>query len=115
MALVVAGWSLASWGYGAYVLRSPLSVVRGFVDIVASGEVWTHTGASLSRIFVGFGGAVAGGCLMGLAAFLSRLPRGVVHHAPAVPNSTSGFLRVVVSILLVGLSDWAPIFTTFIN
>src|SRR2546429_3303491 len=66
MALIVAVWSLASWRYGAYVLPSPLSVVRGFVDIVASGEVWTHTGASLSRIFVGFGGAVAGACPLGV-------------------------------------------------
>jgi len=113
MALIVAVWSLASWRYGAYVLPSPLSVVRGFVDIVASGEVWTHTGASLSRIFVGFGGAVAGACLMGLAAFLSRLARGVVHDALAVLNSTSVFVWIVISIIWFGLSNWAPIFTTF--
>ena len=72
MALIVAVWSLASWRYGAYVLPSPLSVVRGFVDIVASGEVWTHTGASLSRIFVGFGGAVAGACCAASATHPSR-------------------------------------------
>ena len=41
--VVVTVWSLLSWRYGAYVLPSPLSVVRGFADIVGSGEVWTHT------------------------------------------------------------------------
>src|SRR2546429_1444020 len=84
MALIVAVWSLASWRYGAYVLPSPLSVVRGFVDIVASGEVWTHTGASLSRIFVGFGGAVAGARLLGVAAILLPPAPCVGSHPPAV-------------------------------
>jgi NitT/TauT family transport system permease protein len=113
MALIVVVWSLLSWRYGAYVLPSPLSVARGFVEIVGSGEVWTHTGASLSRILVGFGGAVAGAVVMGLAAFLSRLARGVVHDALAVLNSTSVFVWIVISIIWFGLSNWAPIFTTF--
>jgi NitT/TauT family transport system permease protein len=113
MALIVVVWSLLSWRYGAYVLPSPLSVARGFAEIVGSGEVWTHTGASLSRILVGFGGAVAGAVVMGLAAFLSRLARGVVHDALAVLNSTSVFVWIVLSIIWFGLSNWAPIFTTF--
>ena len=92
---VVAVWSLLSWRYGAYLLPSPLSVVRGFADIVGSGEVWTHTGASLARILVGFGGAVLVAVLTGLAAFLSRLARGVVHDALAVLNSTSVFVWIV--------------------
>ena len=111
--LVVAVWSLLSWRYGAYLLPSPLSVVRGFADIVGSGEVWTHTGASLARILVGFGCAVGVAVLMGLAAFLSRLARGVVHDALAVLNSTSVFVWIVISIIWFGLSNWAPIFTTF--
>jgi len=110
---VVAVWSLLSWRYGAYLLPSPLSVVRGFADIVGSGEVWTHTGASLARILVGFGGAVLVAVLTGLAAFLSRLARGVVHDALAVLNSTSVFVWIVISIIWFGLSNWAPIFTTF--
>jgi NitT/TauT family transport system permease protein len=112
-ALIVVVWSLLSWRYGAYVLPSPLSVARGLVEIVGSGEVWTHTGASLSRILVGFGGAVAGAVVMALAAFLSRLARGVVHDTLAVLNSTSVFVWIVISIIWFGLSNWAPIFTTF--
>jgi len=56
-AVVVAGWFLLSWRYGAFVLPSPLAVLRGLVEIVRTGEVWRHTGASLARIAVGFGGA----------------------------------------------------------
>ncbi|MGH7277030.1 MAG: ABC transporter permease [Candidatus Rokuibacteriota bacterium] len=112
-AVIVAVWSLLSWRYGAYVLPSPLSVVRGFGDILWSGEVWKHTGASLYRIFVGFGGAVLIALLMGLASFLSPRARGVVHDFLAILNSTSVFVWIVISIIWFGLSNWAPIFTTF--
>ena len=111
--VIVAGWVVLSWRYGAYVLPSPLAVARGFVDIVASGEIWRHTAASLARIVVGFGGAVVTALLTGLAAFLSRTARGVIHDLLSVLNSTSVFVWIVISIIWFGLSNWAPIFTTF--
>jgi NitT/TauT family transport system permease protein len=116
LAVVAVGlviWSLASWRYGAYVLPSPRHVLAGFVDIVRSGEIWTHTAASLSRILVGFGGAVGVALLLALAAFVSRTARGVVHDVVAVLNATSVFVWIVISIIWFGLSPWAPIFTTF--
>jgi ABC-type nitrate/sulfonate/bicarbonate transport system permease component len=112
-AVVLVVWAGLSWRYGAYVLPSPLAVARGFVEILQSGEVWTHTGASLARIAVGFGAAVVVAVVMGLGAFLSRGARGVVHDALAILNSTSVFVWIVISIIWFGLSNWAPIFTTF--
>src|SRR2546427_3489783 len=50
---------------------------------------------------------------MGLAAFVPRLARGVVHDALAILNATSVFVWIVISIIWFGLSNWAPIFTTF--
>jgi NitT/TauT family transport system permease protein len=110
--VIVAGWVVLSWRYGAYVLPSPLAVARGFADIVASGEIWRHTAASLARIVVGFGGAVVTALLAGLAAFLSGTARGVIHDLLSVLNSTSVFVWIVISIIWFGLSNWAPIFTT---
>jgi NitT/TauT family transport system permease protein len=110
--VVLAGWFVL-WRYGAFVLPSPLSVLRGLVDIVRSGEVWRHTGASLGRIAVGFGGAVLVALGMGMLAFLSRSARAVVHDVLAVLNSTSVFVWIVLSIIWFGLSSWGPIFTTF--
>jgi ABC-type nitrate/sulfonate/bicarbonate transport system permease component len=95
------------------VLPSPWSVVRGFLEILRTGEIWTHTGASLFRIAVGFGAAVAAAVLLGLVAFLSGPGRQVVADALAVLNSTSVFVWIVISIIWFGLSNWAPIFTTF--
>jgi NitT/TauT family transport system permease protein len=95
------------------VLPSPRSVLIGLVEIVRSGEVWTHTAASLFRIVIGFGAAVVVSVLMGLGAFLSRAVRTVVQDVLAVLNSTSVFVWIVISLIWFGLSNWAPIFTTF--
>jgi NitT/TauT family transport system permease protein len=112
-AILVAIWWMLSLRYGAYVLPPPVSVLEGLREILVSGEIWRHTAASLARIAVGFGGAVLIAVLLGLLAFLSRLARGVVHDLLAVLNSTSVFVWIVVSIIWFGLSNWAPIFTTF--
>jgi NitT/TauT family transport system permease protein len=113
--LVVAlvGWTLLSRRYGAYVLPAPGSILTGFAEIVRSGEIWTHAAASLSRIAVGFGLAIALSLLMGLGAFASRTARGIVTDLLAILNSTSVFVWIVVSLIWFGLSNWAPIFTTF--
>ena len=111
--IVVTAWWGLSLRYGAYVLPSPASVARGVGEIVRGGEIWRHAGASLARIAIGFGAAVVIAVLLGLLAFVSRLARGVVHDALAVLNATSVFVWIVISIIWFGLSNWAPIFTTF--
>jgi NitT/TauT family transport system permease protein len=111
--VVVAVWWLLSLRYGAYVLPSPRAVGAGLVTVATGADLWRHTGASLYRIGIGFGGAVLLALLMGLAAFLSRLARGVVRDALAILNATSVFVWIVISLIWFGLSDWAPIFTTF--
>jgi NitT/TauT family transport system permease protein len=95
------------------VLPAPIEVLRGLGAIVASGEVWTHAGASLSRIAVGFGAALGVALLAGLLAFVSGHARLVVQDFLGVLNATSVFVWIVLALIWFGLSDWAPIFTTF--
>ena len=113
LAVVIVAWTLLSRRYGAYVLPAPWSIVTGFVEIVRTGEIWKHTAASLYRIVVGFGLAVLVSLAMGLGAFVSASLRGVVHDVLAILNSTSVFVWIVISLIWFGLSNWAPIFTTF--
>jgi NitT/TauT family transport system permease protein len=112
-AILVIAWWLLSLRYGAYVLPSPVSVLLGLREVLVTGDIWRHTAASLARIAVGFGGAVLVALLLGLLAFLSPLARGIVHDVVTVLNSTSVFVWIVISIIWFGLSNWAPIFTTF--
>ncbi len=113
LAVVLAAWTLLSRRYGAYVLPAPWSIVAGFAEIVRTGEIWQHSAASLSRIVVGFGFAVLVSLVMALGAFLSPPVRSVVHDVLAILNSTSVFVWIVISLIWFGLSNWAPIFTTF--
>jgi NitT/TauT family transport system permease protein len=113
LAVVLVVWEAVSRRYGAYVMPSPRAVVQGLVQVVLSGEVWTHAGASLSRIAVGFGGALVVALVLGLASFLWRPARIAVADVVTVLNSTSVFVWIVVSLVWFGLSNMAPIFTTF--
>jgi NitT/TauT family transport system permease protein len=110
-ALVV--WQAASRRYGAYVLPPPGAIVTGLAEIVRDGDLWKHTGASLYRIVIGFGGALVVAVLMGLASFLWGPARSAVRDVVTVLNSTSVFVWIVVSLIWFGLTDLAPIFTTF--
>jgi ABC-type nitrate/sulfonate/bicarbonate transport system permease component len=113
LALVILVWEVVARRYGAYVLPPPGAVLRGLGEIVRSGELWKHTGASLYRIAAGFGGALGLAVLLGLASFLWRPARGVVRDLVTVLNSTSVFVWIVVSLIWFGLTDLAPMFTTF--
>jgi len=112
-AVLLVAWTLLSRRYGAYVLPGPWAVVTGFADIARTGEIWRHTAASLSRIAVGFGAGVLVSIAMGLGAFLSPVARGVVEDALSVLNSTSVFVWIVLALIWFGLSNAAPVFTTF--
>ena len=110
---VLVVWEAIARRYGAYVMPSPRAVIQGLGEIVATGEVWTHTGASLFRITIGFGSALVLAVLMGLASFLWRPARIAVADVVTVLNSTSVFVWIVVSLIWFGLTNMAPIFTTF--
>ena len=112
--LVVVGiWEFFARRYGPYVLPKPGSVLTGIWAILLSGELWKHTSASLYRIVVGFGLALGVSAMMGLLAFLWQPARLVVKDVVTVLNSTSVFVWIVLSLIWFGLTDLAPIFTTF--
>ena len=93
--------------------RRPGRWSGAWATVVATGEVWTHAGASLFRIAIGFGSALVVAVLMGLASFLWRPARIAVADVVTVLNSTSVFVWIVVSLIWFGLTNMAPIFTTF--
>jgi ABC-type nitrate/sulfonate/bicarbonate transport system permease component len=95
------------------VLPAPGAVLAGLWTALAGGEVWRHTAASLSRIALGFGAALVVALGLGLAGYLARPVRLVVHDLLSVLNATSVFVWIVLSLIWFGLSEAAPIFTTF--
>jgi NitT/TauT family transport system permease protein len=112
-AIVLVIWEAVARRYGAYVMPSPGAVAQGLIAIVLTGEVWTHAGASLYRIVIGFGSALIVAVLMGLASFLWRPARVAIADVVTVLNATSVFVWIVVSLIWFGLTNLAPMFTTF--
>jgi NitT/TauT family transport system permease protein len=65
---LMALWALVARGVGSPLLvPTPASVLANAAGLVATGELWTHLGASLSRLFVGLAIGVPVGALVGCA------------------------------------------------
>ncbi len=111
--VVLLIWTLVSRSFGSYVMPSPMMVVLGLKTIIISGTIWEHTYATMWRIVVGFTGALLIAMIMGMFSYLWRTARSVVDDLVAILNSTSVFVWIVVSLIWFGLTDMAPIFTTF--
>jgi sulfonate transport system permease protein len=96
--LIVASWELASrFGWlSTRVLPEPLAVVRAFVTLAASGEMWQHVAVSTGRALSGF--AVGGGI-----ALLLGLLTGSLRSAETLLDSTIQMVRNVPPLALIPL------------
>jgi ABC-type nitrate/sulfonate/bicarbonate transport system permease component len=109
----VAVWSLLSQRFGEYLFPSPGRVLAGLVRVTASGELWVHVSATLYRITLGFSAAVIISLLAGFLLARIGWAKMVVKDLTAILNSTSVFVWIVLAMIWFGLTDTAPIFTTF--
>jgi NitT/TauT family transport system permease protein len=113
LALGLWAWSAMSGRFGAYLFPPPGRVLSGLAGIVVDGQLWVHVGASLYRIGLGFGAAVAVAVLAGFLAAGLPAARPALRDLTAILNSTSVFVWIVLATIWFGLSDRGPIFTTF--
>ncbi|WP_333825362.1 ABC transporter permease [Pinisolibacter sp.] len=75
-ALVLLWWVATARGWiSPLALPRPGEVATAFVDMVASGEIWRHLGASIRRLAVGWVLGASAGIAVGFAIGLSTLAR----------------------------------------
>lgn len=76
---LIALWELGSRTgvIGQLILPAPSQVVTALRDLVVSGQLWDHLGASLFRLLVGWSLGSVLGILMGLAIGLISVARAV--------------------------------------
>lgn len=113
LAIGLVVWSFLSARFGEYLFPSPGRVLDGLVRIVANGQIWTHVAATLYRIGLGFGLAVVVSLLAGFLIARLSLAKMVLKDITAILNSTSVFVWIVLAMIWFGLTNAAPIFTTF--
>lgn len=112
VAVILAWWSLSK-RLGQYLLPSPERVLQSVFDLGASGELWEHVAATLYRVTIGFSLAVLVALLAGFLVAQVPFARMVVKDVTVILNSMSVFVWIVLALIWFGLSDTAPIFTTF--
>jgi NitT/TauT family transport system permease protein len=113
LAAVILTWWALSQRLGQYLLPSPERVLEGVLALGASGELWVHVAATLYRVTLGFSFAVLIALLAGFLVAQVPFARMVVKDVTVILNSMSVFVWIVLALIWFGLSDTAPIFTTF--
>jgi sulfonate transport system permease protein len=103
LALALAWEGAARSGLiSTHLMPPPSAVLRHLVELVASGEIWTHLQATLTRMALGFGFGVAAGTLLG--AVVGYLP---LAHRLLDPSVQA--LRNIPSIA------WVPLFILWLG
>lgn len=113
IAVLIAVW----WGTVVYtespIFPTPWAVVTGTLELAEDGTLWEHIGASLMRVGIGFGLALAVGIPLGLWM-------GWVGAAYRTFNPIFQMLRPIspiawipLAILWFGVGDASPIFLIF--
>jgi NitT/TauT family transport system permease protein len=115
IALLLAAWWLTVVETRSVIFPTPWQVLTGTAELIKDGTLWTHIGASLMRVGVGFGLAV-------LVAVPLGLWLGWVKWAYATLNPLFQILRPIspiawipIAILWFGVGNASPIYLIFIS
>ena len=115
IALLIGAWWLLVAETQSVIFPTPWQVVTGTGELVRTGVLWEHIGASLFRVGCGFLLAVAFAVPLGLWM-------GWVHGAFATLNPIFQMLRPIspiawipIAILWFGVGNASPIFLIFIS
>lgn len=116
LVILLVVWQLAFWvsDFNAALFPSPLQAFNALAEMVSSGILFTHIGASMYRFAAGYVSSVIIAVLLGL--ILGRLPKVFQYINPAVqllrPISPMAWMPFIV--LWFGIGDIPAIVIIFI-
>ncbi|MCZ4556247.1 ABC transporter permease [Rhodococcus maanshanensis] len=104
-------WELAPrLGLVDKVFLPPFSVVAGaFGDLAASGELWNHASASLSRALTGFAVAIAIAIPLGVAIAWYRPVAEFVNPILELLRNTAALALLPVFVLVLGIGETSKV------
>lgn len=107
--LVVWEWAAQAGYLPPWQVPAPSDIYFTVVDLVATGELWVHIGASVRRVLLGFllGGGL--GLLVGLAVGLSKLVERLLHTTLHAIKSVPSLGWVPLLILWFGIGEAAKL------
>jgi NitT/TauT family transport system permease protein len=115
MAILLAAWWAVVRFSGSVIFPTPWQVVTGTVELVRDGTLWNHIGASLLRVGVGFGLAVALAVPIGLWMGWVRGAFETLNPLFQMLRPISPIAWIPIAILWFGVGDASPIYLIFIS
>ena len=113
-AVLIWVWHSILAGNKSAILPTPWEVVTGTKELIADGTLWTHIGASLMRVGVGFGLAIAVAIPIGLVMGLNPFVYLTLNPLFQVLRPISPIAWIPLAILWFGVGNSSPIFLIFI-
>ena len=118
--ILATGLLLALWHYSVLwtatkVFPSPMSVEKGFAELLHKHVLWADIGDSLRRVAVGFGAAAVLGIPLGLMLGWYPAANQVVNPTLQILRPISPIAWIPVAIIFFGVGDHAAIFLVFLG
>ncbi len=118
--ILAAAVLLAGWHYGVILTRtrifpSPLDVVRGLLELMRRGLLWSYMRDSLYRVGVGYGVSVILGVPFGIVLGWYELPAISLNPLIQMMRPISPLAWMPLAVIWFGVSDLAPIFLIFLG
>jgi len=123
LVLVLVVWQLGARGWLGATTPAPTEVVEAGWDLIASGELWRHLGASASRVATGLAIGIGAGLLLGVLAGLFRVGEDLINAPVQALRMLPALALLPVFIIWFGIGDSfkialiavAPIFPIYLN
>jgi NitT/TauT family transport system permease protein len=98
-----------------FIVPPPAVILAEMWDIVVSGQVWVHFGATLRTIGIGFGVAYVLGSAMGLLMGRSKWWEAFLSDWVMATLTTPGLIFALVTAMIFGLGTTGPIVAVIVT
>jgi NitT/TauT family transport system permease protein len=115
IAVLLAAWWLVVVATHSVIFPTPWQVVTGTAELIEDGTLFTHIGASLMRVGVGFSLAVIIGVPLGLWLGWVKGAYSTLNPLFQILRPISPIAWIPIAILWFGVGNASPIFLIFIS
>ena len=115
IAVLLAAWWLIVVETRSVIFPTPWQVVTGTVELIKDGTLWTHIGASLMRVGVGFSLAVLVAVPLGLWLGWVKGAYSTLNPLFQILRPISPIAWIPIAILWFGVGNASPIYLIFIS
>jgi ABC-type nitrate/sulfonate/bicarbonate transport system permease component len=115
LSALIVGWWIFSISVNPLVFPSPYSVLRAFIDMAVSGELWVASASTIVTFAVALAAAIVLGIGLGLLVAESRLAGSIANPIATALYATPVIVLVPLVIIWFGVGDLGRIMIVFLG